>query len=274
LNSLARSRWRARLANCTPPARKRVVGVLLGLGVIGAIVVGPQAQLGYINFADTRACLGVPNCGDVASNLGFLLVGLYGLWCLQRRRPEAFAASFEIVVYRWLFVGVVLTALGSAYFHWEPGNERLFWDRLPITIVLMTLLCATFAERIELEFARRWFVPLLVIGPAAALHWRWTVSLGAEDLRVYGLAQYLTLLIVVVLHAFPSRYRDKPWVLSGIGLYALAKVFEAHDSEVLWMTVGVVSGHSAKHLIAAFALLCIAIHLEHRSPQRAVAAVA
>ncbi|OFZ97737.1 MAG: hypothetical protein A3H35_14770 [Betaproteobacteria bacterium RIFCSPLOWO2_02_FULL_62_17] len=234
------------------------------MGVIAAIIAGPQAQGGYVNFADKRDCLGVPNFADVVSNFGFLLVGLYGLWHLRRPRPTAFVEAFEISIYRWLFLGVVLTAMGSSYFHWAPHNESLFWDRLPITIVLMTLLCATFAERVEIEFARRWFVPLLVIGPAAALHWRWTVSLGAEDLRFYGLAQYLTLSIVVVLHVFPSRYRAAPWILRGIVIYAIAKVFESYDNEVLWMTAGAISGHTAKHLFAAGGLLCIVMYLTRR----------
>ena len=258
------SSWRAALAQWPPAARKQVVGALLALGVVAALVAGPQAQGGYSNFADSRDCLGVPNCADVVSNLGFLLVGLYGLWGLRRPRAAAFTEAFEISVYRWLFLGVVLTAMGSAYFHWEPDSGRLFWDRLPMTIVLMTLLCATFAERIDVAFARRWFVPLLVIGPAAALHWRWTVSLGAEDLRAYGLAQYLSLLIVAVLHAFPSRYRAAPWILWGIVIYAIAKVFEAYDFEVLWMTSGAISGHTAKHLVSAGGLLCIVMYVTRR----------
>ncbi|MSQ53479.1 MAG: alkaline phytoceramidase [Betaproteobacteria bacterium] len=254
-------RW---LATWSPLARQRLVGALLGLGIIAAIIAGPLQLPGYINFADSRDCLGVPNFGNVASNLGFLLVGLYGLWRLQMPRAPAFGENFEVLVYRCLFSGVVLTAMGSAYFHWAPNDARLFWDRLPMTVVLMSLLCATFAERISLAFARAWFVPLLILGPAAALHWRWTVSMGAEDLRVYGLAQFLTLLMVVVLHAFPSRYRCAPWVLWGLAIYGLAKFFEVNDVNTLLLTGGAISGHSVKHLVAALSLLCIALSLDRR----------
>ena len=33
----------------------------------------------YHNFADHRAFLGIPNFGDVVSNLAFIIAGLYGL---------------------------------------------------------------------------------------------------------------------------------------------------------------------------------------------------
>ena len=29
---------------------------------------------------------------------------------------------------------MLLTAVGSSYYHLAPDNERLFWDRLPMTI--------------------------------------------------------------------------------------------------------------------------------------------
>ncbi|MFM9972737.1 MAG: ceramidase domain-containing protein [Burkholderiales bacterium] len=248
----------------SPPARMRVVAVLVALGVVAAFFVGPLRQPGYINFADSRDCLGVPNFANVASNLAFLLVGLYGLWRLQKPRLESFGDPFEVRVYRWLFAGVVLTAFGSAYFHWAPDNPRLFWDRLPITLVLMSLLCATFAERIGLEYARRWFVPLMILGPLSALHWRWTVSIQAEDLRVYGLVQFLTLTIVMVLQAFSSRYRGAPWIAYGLAIYMVAKVFEVQDVNTLWITSGAISGHTVKHLLAAVSLLCIALSLERR----------
>ncbi len=144
------------------------------------------------------------------------------------------------------------------------ATDGLVACRPPAGGVLMSLLCATFAERISVAFARVWFVPLLILGPAAALHWRWTLSTGVEDLRAYALAQFLTLLIVVVLHGFPSRYRSAPWVLWGLATYAIAKIFELYDGATLLLTGGAISGHSVKHLVAALALLCIAFSLDRR----------
>jgi hypothetical protein len=40
--------------------------------------------MSYHQFADQRAWLGIPNFGDVASNLPFALVGIWGLIFLLR----------------------------------------------------------------------------------------------------------------------------------------------------------------------------------------------
>ena len=42
----------------------------------------------YNNFADQRTLFGVPNFMDVASNLPFLLVGIWGLAVLARRQAQ------------------------------------------------------------------------------------------------------------------------------------------------------------------------------------------
>ncbi|HNU09515.1 MAG TPA: hypothetical protein PKO33_17230 [Pyrinomonadaceae bacterium] len=64
----------------------------------------------YHDFADKRAWLGIPNFGDVMSNIPFVIVGLLGLSiCLKRR------SAIEWTV---MFVGITLVSVGSAYYHW------------------------------------------------------------------------------------------------------------------------------------------------------------
>jgi len=36
-------------------------------------------------------------------------------------------------------VGLRLTAVGSAYHHLAPDNQRLSWDRLPMTLAFMAV---------------------------------------------------------------------------------------------------------------------------------------
>jgi hypothetical protein len=33
-----------------------------------------------------------------------------------------------------LFLGIFLTGFGSSYYHWNPNDDTLFWDRLPMTL--------------------------------------------------------------------------------------------------------------------------------------------
>ena len=55
--------------------------VSLTLVVILAAILAPRVAqpLSYHNFADRRAWLNIPNFGDVVSNAGFAIVGVWGL---------------------------------------------------------------------------------------------------------------------------------------------------------------------------------------------------
>jgi len=55
------------------------IGILVGVAVLAVAItsfVSPIAQdPAYHQFADRRALFGIPNFGDTASNIGFLIVG-------------------------------------------------------------------------------------------------------------------------------------------------------------------------------------------------------
>src|SRR5713226_7825908 len=80
----------------------------------------------YHDFADQRTLFGVPNFCNVVSNLPFAFVGIAGLIALHRRELDAGFAAF--------FLGAILISVGSAYYHLQPNNATLTWDRLPMTI--------------------------------------------------------------------------------------------------------------------------------------------
>ena len=42
----------------------------------------------YHNFADTELLFGIPNAGNVLSNIPFIIVGLYGLWYVSQNRQS------------------------------------------------------------------------------------------------------------------------------------------------------------------------------------------
>jgi len=125
-------------------AKRTGVAVLLSLTlvvIIAAILAPRIAQpLAYHNFADRRAWLGIANFADVVSNAGFAIVGLWGLTILLGKPSRVqFVDSRERWPYLIVFAGMVLTAVGSSYYHLAPDNDRLVWDRLPMTIVFMAL---------------------------------------------------------------------------------------------------------------------------------------
>jgi len=158
---------------------------------------------------------------------------------------------------RWPYIvvclGVLLTGLGSAYYHLAPDNARLVWDRLPMTLVFMGLLAATIAERIGAAAGLAALPPLVAAGVLSVLYWRASEAAGAGDLRPYGLVQFFPALgIPLLLWLFPARYTRGGDLLAVLAIYGASKVFEALDGPI-FRAGRVLSGHTLKHLTAAFA---------------------
>lgn len=209
----------------------------------------------YHSFADQRHIGGIPNCINVVSNVFFLLVGMYGIIFLRKARMQRSVA----LMYGMLFTGIVLTGIGSAYYHLSPNDHRLVWDRLPMTIIFMSFLAATIAERISMHAAQALLFPLVLAGIASICWWHYTEQQGNGDLRFYALVQFLPVLFIpLILLLFPSRTADPgtlPLFLA-VAMYVIAKLFEHLDKE-LWSLTGFISGHSLKHIAASAATWCI-----------------
>src|ERR1700689_4658436 len=154
--------------------------VVIFVGLIVAWLVAllllppiPQDQ-GYHQFADKRTLLGVPNFWNVVSNIPFIAIGAMGL--RQFRRDPA------IIL---LFLGILLTGFGSSYYHLDPSDRTLFWDRLPMAIGFMAILAITIEERVSPSAGAFLLWPLIAIGVLSLLLWRWT-----GDLRLYIWVQF------------------------------------------------------------------------------------
>ena len=229
----------------------------------------PQPQ-SYHNFANQRGFLGIPNFADsVVSNIPFAIFGVWGLVFLLRLKPEQVSEHFLDERERWpyvvVFIGVFLTAFGSMYYHLAPSNERLVWDRLPMTIAFMSLVAAMIAERINVR-AGLWLLPvLLLIGMGSAVQWYMSELRGAGDLRFYGAVQAYSVLFLLIALLFPPRYTRGSDLLIAAGFYALAKVLEILDHQIFSLGQ-IVSGHSLKHVAAALSGYWILRMLQKRRP--------
>lgn len=221
--------------------------VLLVLAVVGSLAwvlsLPPFGQdPSYHEFSDQRASFGIPNFLNVVSNLPFLFIGIAGvMFCL--RNPSGGVRRAWIV----LFVGVVLVSVGSGVYHWMPGNETLVWDRLPMTVGFMGLFVALLGEYVSDRLGKFLLAPAVLLGVGSVLYWYWR-----DDLRFYVWVQLIPLLTIpVVMVLFRAKYSHQWLLLVALGWYALAKVCEIYDREVLLFTGGFISGHSLKHLLAA-----------------------
>ena len=240
----------------------RRASIRLLLVVTAAVIVGgllspriPQPQ-SYHMFADRRSVAGIPNFANVVSNLPFAVIGVWGLVFLLRRDSDRNSKHFLDQRERWpyiiVFIGLFLTAFGSSYYHLQPDNGRLVWDRLPMMIVFMSLVAAVIAERISLR-SSLWVLPaLLLLGLGSVLQWHLSELHGAGDLRFYGAVQLYSVLFLVIALLLQPRYTRGSDLAVVAGLYVLAKALEILDYRIFELG-HIVSGHTLKHLAAAAA---------------------
>ncbi|MGH8593464.1 MAG: hypothetical protein ACREV3_06295, partial [Gammaproteobacteria bacterium] len=162
--------------------------VLVTIGVLLLLEPIPQDP-SYHAFADQRRLFGLPQFGDVVSNFAFLLVATWGLSAVQRARSiNRAGVSVSLLPYAVFFAAVGLVAAGSAYYHYHPDNERLVWDRLPMTIAFMSLFSLIISERIHPVIGTYWAMPgLIMLGIASVFYWHFSERAGHGDLRFYGL---------------------------------------------------------------------------------------
>lgn len=231
---------------------------LAGCCLLALLLVDPIPQdPAYHLFADTRTFLGIPNFNNVMSNCGFALFGFLGFTLmLGRKRKLIFRYPCDTRPYVLFFLGVALVSLGSGYYHWEPSNERLLWDRLPMSIAFMAFTSAVIADRVHANSGNGWLLVVLVIlGVLSLLYWYHTEQLQRGDLRFYAFVQFFpAVLLPFVFWLFPKHHyvpgRYVSWV---VFWYGLSKLLEFFDMEVFAFLGHMISGHTLKHLAAAVA---------------------
>jgi hypothetical protein len=233
---------------------KQPLIMLLGLMVASLailLLLPPIPQdPSYHQFADQRTLLGIPNFWNVVSNLPFVVVGAMGLWQFGRDR-----ARFV------LFLGIFLTGFGSAYYHWNPNNDALFWDRLPMALAFMAILTVAVEEHVSAKTGAILLWPLVALAVFSLLLWRWT-----DDLRLYAWVQFFPCIALPLLFiAFPARYSGTSYWLIAAAFYAFSKLFEYYDHAIY--SVGyILSGHTLKHFAAATAGFSILRYFQARRP--------
>jgi len=252
------------------PVKKEKLG--FALIIVTALIVlagilsqGPIAQdISYHLFADTREIWSVPNFWNVVTNVPFVIVGLLGLYKLKF--PGKLNVISDInIAYILLFFGTFLVGFGSSYYHLEPNNQTLVWDRLPMTIAFMALFSIIISEFISVRSGRALLLPLILAGILSVAYWHFSEVRGEGDLRFYLLIQFYPMLAApIILLCFCSRCTHVyayGWLLLA---YIVAKLFEHFDAEV-FNVLGVISGHSLKHLAAALGMYVLLVYYQKRN---------
>lgn len=222
-----------------------VLYVISAAAIVACFFIEPIPQdRQYHHFADTKPWLSVPNFWNVVSNVPFVIVGIIGLLKVQSLDSYPLKPN-----YAWFFIGIFLTGLGSGYYHWNPDNATLVWDRLPMTISFMSFFSVIVGEFIAANSGKKLLYPLLAVGLASIAAWVWT-----DDLRFYALVQFLPVILILVVLFFSKKelqYKKYFWLM--VVCYTIAKFLEGYDAAVYEISGKTMGGHALKHLSAAAA---------------------
>lgn len=232
--------------------------------------VPPIAQPShYHEFADCRTLFETPNYWNVMSNAGFLLVGGIGmmfLWCQSdESRRQTFVDDAEWYPYFAYFAGVFLTGVGSAYYHWMPNSNRLIWDRLPMSVMFISLMVAVVSEYVYPKIATYLLAPAVLLGVGSVMNWATRDMTGTGDLRFYLFVQFFPMLFIpAVIHFCRPRYSHHLLMMGSLAWYAKAKLAEMLDAPLYDLTG--ISGHTIKHLLCGLSTFWVLRMLWCRKP--------
>ena len=247
----ASHRWLGHQVDTTGTSRPAELALLLAvaaLAALAALLPATGLPAGYHDFADQRTLLGLPHALDVLSNLPFAVMGAWGLWWL-RRVPLDRLGTAQRGLAGLFFIGLIATAFCSSGYHLDPHDAGLCIDRVCMSLAFAGLLGLAAADRISARAGVALAALVAVAAPATAL-----VAWLGGNMTPWAVLQGGGLVLLAALALRRPQPRALGFSIIGvIAFYAVAKALELADAPVFALTQQLISGHSAKHLVAALA---------------------
>ena len=188
----------------------------------------------YHTFVDTKTIGGIPNFMNIVSNGSFLIPFLY-LYIIIRKSSKSSKRT-------QLFLGLILClAVSSGYYHTQPTNDTITLDML--CVISIYLIVVSYFVTSDVMYL------LVVIGISSVLYWNKT-----RDLRLYELLKIIIpIYCLYKLHTTRAANYLFPLLFISIAV----RLCEYNDSMIYRLTGNTISGHSLKHIVAAFQLCVI-----------------
>lgn len=224
----------------------------------------PQPQ-SYHQYADQRTWLNIPHYQNVLTN-GFILIsGLWGLIFVRKYSGSRFNGSIESILWVLFFLAIILVAIFSTYYHWEPNDKRLAMDRLPMTIATASFFSIIIAERVGKKPAMIIAPIVIILGGMSVIYWILTEMHGQGDLRWYLFMQSYPIIAIPWICGMYPQHRPGTYNLYlAIGWYIMSKITEYYDRPIFSLTDQLVSGHALKHMLTALAIVFLIQYLKAR----------
>ncbi len=162
------------------------------------------------------------------------------------------------------FLGLILTSLGSAWYHLAPDPARLVWDRLGMAIGFAGILALAAQDLWGANAGDRALAWLLPVAFVSAI-----VPHVQGNVLPWALLQYggvLFLVFVARRQALGRTMAGRPRIHFGavVAIYVVAKLLENADAAVFEWTGHLMSGHTFKHLVAAAAAVPVLAAFQHQ----------
>lgn len=203
----------------------------------------------YHNFADQRTFFGIKNASNTLSNLAFVIVGLWSLINFYKNKYVKITNAFSVLL-NLFFITIILTGLGSSYYHLSPNDFTLVFDRLALSLVFAVILAMLASIRISERSGFHTLAELIILAPLSVLLWNYN-----GNLTPYAVLQFGGIIIIVLTLLLTKAQKQSPCFASLIILYGFAKLAEFYDVEIFKLSQNLISGHTLKHLIGALAVL-------------------
>jgi hypothetical protein len=224
----------------------------VGTLILAAILVatGPHIQSqGYHLFAEQRTILNIPHFGDVLSNLAFAIVGIL-LFIEVKKWNATEMYKDQGVLFKALAYSCIILALGSGYYHWEPVDSTLIWDRVAM---VLSFTIVFYDSCIRYDVFNKNKVIKGALATAAAFLGTVVLWIVFDRLEPYYLVQAFALVLVILAI---RNYKTTPskHLFYLFGWYVVAKICEICDKQIFMLTGDLISGHTLKHIASAVAL--------------------
>ena len=225
--------------------RNALLVMLVIASLLSLFIIEPISQdLAYHSFADARTIFGISNFFDVISNLTFIFVGIVGLSYVVTDWDGKTSWSWLI-----LFLAILMVAAGSSYYHLNPSNETLTWDRLPMAVGFMALFVTVLGDYVNPKLEQWLLIPMCLLGIFSVIYWHIN-----DDLRIYAWVQFCSLgLLLAIISLFKPNALLTKYLIYALIFYTLSKITEYFDVAIFTHTQEMISGHTIKHILAAIA---------------------
>src|SRR5690606_32138237 len=173
-----------------------------------------------------------------------------GVGVLQTRRGTQTMPIVQLAMAVFV-VGLMLTGLGSAWYHWAPDAQGLVLDRLGMAVTFAGALALAVSERVSAAAASVTLRMSLMVALLSAV-----MPLSHDNVWPWVVVQFGGMALMGWL-SMQKPVAGAMGVHIGVllALYAVAKLFELGDQAIFHATGELVSGHTLKHLVAALAVL-------------------